>query len=122
MWLLVIQQLLIEAALDVVYLPVWWYTKGTKRVGMGCVNWVRSMNAQTAPGLWLKNLFVPMYGLYDWQGRLVSFFMRLVNVIGRSIWLLIGTACIAALFLLWFIFPIILFGLISTGIIQSFGA
>ena len=120
MWLLVIQQLLIEALLDIVYFPVWWYTKGAKRVFLGCVHWIQSMNAQAAPFLWLKNLFVPMYGLYDWQGRLVSFFMRFVNFIGRTIWLAIASVCILALFICWLAFPIVLFGLISTGIVDVF--
>ena len=119
MWILVLQQLLIEAALDIVYLPVWWYTKGAKRVFLGCINWIRSINAQASPGLWLKNLFVPMYGLYDWQGRLVSFFMRLVNVIGRTIWLFVASMCIFTLFLCWLVFPVLLFALISTGVINA---
>ena len=120
MWFLVVQQLLIEAALEVIYFPVWWYSKGAKRVFLGCVNWIRSMNAQAAPGLWLKNIFVPMYGAYDLQGRLVSFFMRFVNVIGRSIWLFIASLFIFCLFLCWLVFPIILFALISIGIIDAF--
>jgi hypothetical protein len=31
-------------------------------------------NAQFAPGLWFLNIFVPMFGQYDWQGRSGEFF------------------------------------------------
>lgn len=98
--------MLIEFVLDLLYFPIWWYTGGVKRAGLFCIRFLKSGNVRFAPGLWLKNIFVPMYGQYDLQGRLVSIFMRLANVIGRSIalffWLLISVF----LFLLWLAFPI----------------
>ena len=35
--------------------------------------------------VWIRNIFVPMFGMYDWQSRLISFFMRVVQIIGRTI-------------------------------------
>ncbi len=106
MWLLVFQRMIIEFALDVVYFPLWWYTDGLKRVAVGCWHWIEDGNDHFAPGLWLKNMFVPMFGQYDWQGRLMSLFMRFVNVVGRSVALGIWVVIIALLFLLWVIFPV----------------
>lgn len=37
-----------------------------------------------AVGVWVKNIFVPMFGQRDWQSRIISFVMRVVNIIGRS--------------------------------------
>lgn len=81
-----------------------------------CIDLVKDGNENFSPGLWLKNIFVPMFGQTDWQGRIMSFFMRLVNVIGRSIALFIWIFIIFCLFFLWVLFP--LFVLFQT--LQSF--
>lgn len=106
MWLLIFQRMIIEFALDVLYFPLWWYTDGLKRVAIGCWHLVQDGNAHFSPGLWLKNIFVPMFGQYDWQGRLMSFFMRLANVIGRSICLVIWVIVVCLFFLAWIVFPL----------------
>jgi len=106
MWLLIFQRMVIEFFLDVFYFPVWWYTKGAKRVFFGCVHMVQDANARMAPGLWLKNIFVPMFGQYDWQGRIVSFLVRLANVIVRGIGLFLWLWVVVLLFFLWVVFPI----------------
>ncbi|MBI5728363.1 MAG: hypothetical protein HY984_01260 [Candidatus Magasanikbacteria bacterium] len=64
-------------------------------------------NVSLAPGLWLKNIFVPMFGQADWQGRLMSFFMRLMNVIVRGALLMIWLTVVAAIFLVWPIVPLV---------------
>lgn len=91
--------------IDLFYFPVWWYGEGTKRAFLACVGLIGEANGNLAPGLWLKNIFVPMFGQTDWQGRITSFFMRLVNVIGRGFGLLIWTTVVWILFLLWLVIP-----------------
>lgn len=70
---------------DIVSFPVWWYTKGIAYTTQKLVYSARRQAANFAVGLWVKNLFVPMYGQYDWQGRIISFFVRLVQIIVRSL-------------------------------------
>jgi len=106
MMLLVIQRLIIEFLFDIVYAPVWWYTIGIQRAGFFCIRLIREGNAQFAPGLWLANIFVPMFGQYDWQGRLVSFFVRLGNVIIRTILVCIWVIFSCVVFLLWLVIPL----------------
>ncbi len=105
MWLLILQRLTLEFVLDFLYAPIWWYTKGAKRAILFSAHMVAEGNAQFAPGLWLVNIFVPMFGQYDWQGRLVSFFVRLMNVIFRSILLLIWIVFSLLMFCVWLIVP-----------------
>jgi len=115
MWLLVIQRLLIEALLDFIYFPFWWYTSGLKHWLFVLVRLFKDGNLILLPGLWLKNLFVPMFGQTDFQGRLMSIFMRLVNVIARGIALFVWFLIIVIIFLLWIVFPIfVLFMLIRS--------
>ena len=106
MFIIVLQRLVIEALLDIFYFPVWWFSVGIKRATMWCFDILKSGNDWLAPGLWIANIFVPMYGQYDWQGRIVSFFMRLVQIIfrlfGLSLWLIF---CLV-LFITWIMWPV----------------
>lgn len=106
MWVLLAQRLALSALLDIVYFPLWWYTTGARRALLWCAARVGDANSQLAPGLWLKNIFVPMFGQSDLQGRLMSFFMRLMNVILRSIALLFWMFGVSLLFFGWILLPV----------------
>ena len=76
--------------------PVWWYTKGLVLT----LKWAQVSITRYAGSIglmvWIKNIFVPMYGLRDWQGRLISFFVRLVQIFFRGLFL-----CVYTFFLLF---------------------
>lgn len=109
----VFSRLVLEFIGDFFYFPIWWYTTGIARFMFAGKNIFAEANLSLAPGLWLKNLFVPMFGQTDWQGRIMSVFMRIVNVFFRSlalilvlifllflgvVWLLIIPFCVTMLF------------------------
>ena len=106
MWILVLQRMTIEFLFDLIYFPVWWYTGGVKHAFKYCIHLFKSGNANLAPGLWLKNILVPMFGQSDFQGRLVSFFMRLANVFFRSLLLLFWLLIVILVFIFWIAFPL----------------
>lgn len=107
MYLFILQRLCLEALLDVLYFPVWWYSRGFLMVIQNSLEWCKSGNIRLAPGLWLQNIFVPMYGQYDFTGKAISFFMRLVQVILRSI--ILGLYCLGCFIvvLIWLAFPVL---------------
>lgn len=112
MFVIVLQRLIIEALLDVFYFPVWWFSFGMKRTAAWCLTVFKSGNDWLAPGLWIANLFVPMYGQYDWEGRLVSFFMRLVQILFRLFGLSVWTIFCLTLFAVWIAWPVaIIYGM-----------
>jgi hypothetical protein len=47
-----------------------------------------------------------MFGQVDWQGKMVSFFVRLGNVVFRSIGMFFWCIMVSALFLCWVLLPI----------------
>jgi hypothetical protein len=100
----------ITAVKDVVLFPLWWYTKGI--VYMLDKLWLsaRRQSANFAVGIWIKNLFVPMYGQYDWQGRIISFVVRLVQIIVRSIAYSIWLMILALLAVVYLVIPLIFIG------------
>lgn len=74
-----------DVLLDALSTSVWWYTEGLSNV-------LRffARNAQYGAnvigiGIWMKNLFKPMYGERSWQGRIVSFFMRFIVLVWDTI-------------------------------------
>jgi len=105
MYILILQRLFLEAVLDIIYFPVWWYTKGLAHAWRWCFNLLRSGNQNLAPGLWLANLFVPMYGQFDLQGRIISFLMRSVQIFARTIALAVWFSVCLFLFLCWLALP-----------------
>lgn len=116
------------AAVDVVgsflYFPFWWYTKGMIRAAGGCVRTVRGYARQFGVGVWLKNLFVPMFGQYDTAGRIISFFMRLAALLYYSLLLVVISILSFAAFLAWLALPAVaammFFGQLS-AFLKSFG-
>ncbi len=116
MWLLVFQRIFFDAILDLFYFPLWWYTGGVIHAAKWCGQFFMDGNQMLAPFLWLKNLFVPMFGQYDWQGRIISFFMRLVQFFFRTLALIVWLVVCFALFCVWLILPVIVFG----GLFMSF--
>jgi len=115
MWILVLQRLVGEAILDIIYFPLWWYTAGAWKALRWCFGLFEKGNGVLAPGLWFINIFVPMYGQFDWQGRLISFLMRSVQIIARSFALLVWAMFCLILFFIWLIIPI----LIAAGLIHA---
>lgn len=109
MYFIIFERLLLEAVVDVFYFPIWWYTGGLKHAFLWCYKLFKRGNNKLAPGLWLQNILVPMFGQFDWQGRIISFFMRLAQIIGRSVALLFWLVICLALFVGWILIPVIIF-------------
>lgn len=91
---------------DILLFPLWWYTKGLKKTVLFCVK--KAKNAENALGLkiWLTSLFKPMYAQYDWQGRIISFFMRIFQIIIRSFLFVVSLIFIFILPIIWLGLPI----------------
>ncbi len=106
MYLIALERVIIEAILDVFMFPLWWYSAGVVFAFRRVFALFMYGNRELAPFLWLRNIFVPMYGQYDWQGRMISFFARgfqvMVRLVGLILWLIVCTA----IFSLWFLVPV----------------
>jgi hypothetical protein len=74
--------------------PAWWYTIGLSRVATGAVNSVRNQFANLGIEVWVKNLFNPMYGATDLAGKLISFALRLIMIVARSVGLVLWTVLV----------------------------
>lgn len=113
MLILALQRIVFEVFFEIVYFPVWWYSRGILFIGTHLARYFSLGNEVLAPGLWWRNLLVPMYGQYNWQGRIISFIIRLIQGVVRAILLVLWLVVLCLVFMVWVLTPVaIIFGLI----------
>jgi len=100
------------------YWPIWWYSKGLVENGANCLNGFRKQNEQLGVMVWVNNIFTPMFGQYDITGRIISFFVRLIQITIRLILLLIWAAIFLILFLIWPLIPVLIIHQIFQNLIK----
>ena len=93
---------------EILYFPVWWYSVGFFRALKNLFNFWRNQEKSLGFSVWLRNIFVPMYGQYDFPGRLISFIIRLVQIIFRGALLLVLLFLLLIILFLWLLLPIFL--------------
>lgn len=100
---------LLEFSGKLLYFPIWWYSLGLFKRAKSLLLFIKDKEKELGFSVWLKNIFVPMYGQRDITGRLISFMIRFFQVIFRGIILLIWIILSFFMFLLWIFFPVALF-------------
>lgn len=95
-----------EIGRDIIFFPFWWYTRGLANTVNAQIEFLKNRQKSLGLFVWMKNLFKPMYGQRDWQGVLISIFMRFFQIIFRSIamifWVIIAVVLVAA----WVALPV----------------
>lgn len=110
----------VELIGDTLYWPFWWYTKGLSQTAIFCLQSIKESEETLGVSVWVKNIFTPMFGQYDLEGRLISFFMRLAQIIFRSVALLLWVAFYIAIFIVWIVGPVFVFYQIWQNAIRIF--
>lgn len=101
-------KIIIQILGEILYFPLWWYTVGFGRLLKNVRRFWLNQEKNLGFTIWLKNLFVPMYGQRDFAGRLISFIIRLVQIIFRGAALLAWLVIVLVVALLWLVFPLTL--------------
>lgn len=95
--------------------PWWWYARGLRAVLAWGGRTLRGWRRAVGLGLWARSLFVPMYGQDDWQGRIISFAMRLVILMGRLLELSLGAVAVLIAILAYLALPIVAIAQVIRG-------
>jgi hypothetical protein len=93
---------------DIVFFPFWWYSIGLVKTVKNLAVFVADKEKSLGLAVWIKNIFVPMYGQRDIQGAIISFFVRLIQIIFRSLFLLIWIIIALIGFLIWLAVPFLI--------------
>ena len=96
-----------ETVGSVLRFPMWWYSDGLLRLAKWIIQKLNYRWRAYSFVIWMQNLFVPMYGQHDWSGRIVSFVMRLVVLIGRGIGLFFEALAYLVLTFVYVLLPVL---------------
>lgn len=97
---------LIDEIKTILYFPIWWYTSGLLNVFKLAGSIIVNMDETLGFRIWVKNLFVPMFGQRDFAGRAISLFLRLFQIIVRGLVLLLIILLALILVVIWLLLPI----------------
>jgi hypothetical protein len=87
--------------------PVFWYTRGAFDAFKYCARLIVRRWKSLALGVWIVNIFVPMYGQHDIAGSLISFFMRVIQIIVRGAVMIVWTILVAVMFVAYLLLPVL---------------
>ncbi|MFA5886645.1 MAG: hypothetical protein WC863_02580 [Patescibacteria group bacterium] len=94
---------------EILYFPIWWYSVGLMLLLKNLVKFWRGQEKALGFSIWLKNIFVPMYGQRDMASRIISFIMRLIQIIFRGAVLLVWFLVVLFILVAWLLsFPLLL--------------
>jgi hypothetical protein len=93
----------------IAYAPVFWYTRGAIDAASYCWRLVVRQWKSLGVGVWVMNIFVPMYGQRDLAGALISFFMRVIQIIARLVAFVVCLVIIVALYAIYLVAPVLVF-------------
>lgn len=100
-------KILLEIVRDILYFPVWWYSRGLVNLVKFLFSFLVNKQKSMALLVWIKNIFKPMYGQSDWQGKVISFFVRLIQIFVRSLIMILWLVFVLAIFCIWVILPVL---------------
>lgn len=100
-------KILTDLLRDIIYFPIWWYSRGLKQLIIKLKNFLINKERSLALFVWIKNIFRPMYGRYDWAGMLISFFVRLVQIIFRGVFMVFWLIFSFGVLIFWLFLPIL---------------
>jgi hypothetical protein len=103
---------------EILYFPLWWYSVGLAKTADFCLKSIKSMEMRLGLKIWIKNIFKPMFGQYDIPGKLISFFMRIFQIIVRGLILILWSVLMLTFTCVWICLPIV----IILGIIMNLAA
>jgi len=92
---------------DILYWPIWWYSAGIQKVFIYISNELANFEERLGLKIWLKSIFKPMFAQYDWQGRIISFFMRLILLVFKLVLFFFWMVFMSVFVALWLILPIL---------------
>ncbi|MBI4281208.1 hypothetical protein HY625_00115 [Candidatus Uhrbacteria bacterium] len=106
--------LIVETVGDFVLFPFWWYTKGLVRTVRGIGRAIAERQQSLALLLWIANLFRPMYGQEDWQGKIISFVFRILILLWRLLLFFVWLALMGVVLFCYLALPLLaLYGIVQ---------
>ncbi len=108
-----IKDVFLDILREILYFPIWWYSAGLIRAAKFFWQRVKNMEVRLGVGVWVKNILKPMFGQRDIAGVLISLFMRIIQIIVRTLVLFFWSVLVLLGFFIWIALPIfVVFGIV----------
>ena len=95
-------------SLQILTWPGWWYTKGLAWLFRQLKIFIRNKSKSLNIAVWVKYLFVPMFGTTDFASRIISVGVRLGQILLRTIALLALLVLVVGVVIIWITMPFII--------------
>jgi hypothetical protein len=105
--------IVLDPILSLIYFPFWWYSVGLKNFIFFLKRKIQEIACPFVLKILFLNLTKPMYGDYTREGKIISFFMRLIHLFWRLLRVLVVLifSLLSLLFYL-FILPLVIYKII----------
>ena len=98
-------KILSEMLWEILYFPLWWYSGGLLELSRSLKVFLGNKEKSLALFVWIKNIFTPMYGQRDIAGSIISFLMRVFQIIVRGTAMLFWLSIASLAVCVWLILP-----------------
>ena len=105
--------IILDPILSLIYFPFWWYSVGLKNFLFFLKIKIQEIACPFVLKILFLNLAKPMYGDYTREGKIISFFMRLIHLFWRllKVFIVLTFSLVFLLFYL-FILPLVIYKII----------
>lgn len=110
----------VDLLTDFLYWPIWWYSKGLAYFMKFSFEQIFQEERKIGLVVWAQNIFKPMFAQNDWQGRIISFCMRIIMIVIKSVQLAAWILLQCILLLLYIFLPVIAIFQIFTFVFELF--
>lgn len=100
-----IKDLFLDTIGEILFFPVWWYSRGLKKIALFC--WQRINNGwkSLALSIFIRNFFKPMYGQKGWDAYVLSLASHLVQILYRLFLMSIWALFWIFILIIWILLP-----------------
>jgi len=103
-----IKDLFLDTVWEVLYFPIWWYSRGFKKTAIFCWNRVNHGWKSLALSIFIKNFFRPMYGQHGWDVYILSLVIHSIQISWRLLLMAIWFSLWLFILILWIFLPVFL--------------
>ena len=100
----------IEIIGNILYFPIWWYTRGVLRMGKFCLNALLYIERLFGLTIKLKNIYRPMFQDYTFMGFVLGIVIRIVVLLFTGSLFVISLVVMTASFIAYLILPGLVIG------------
>lgn len=104
---LFIKDLFLDVILEVLYFPLWWYSRGLKKAAIFCWKRIKGGSRALALLILLKNIFKPMYGQRGWDVYVLSLSVRFLQLLYRFFLMILWTLFWICVLFTWLALPVL---------------